>query len=83
MIILLRVIRMLVGYLCVSSADDRQVFDLQRDALLTAGMDARHLDGSINGVSWAGCSLVGLAERLSTTCGNDGRSPKRAGRGGS
>lgn len=34
---------MLVGYMRVSSADDRQVFDLQCDALLAAGVDARHL----------------------------------------
>ena len=37
---------MLVGYMRVSSADDRQSVDLQRDALLAAGVDARqlHLD---------------------------------------
>nr|WP_294519485.1 recombinase family protein [uncultured Rhodopila sp.] len=34
---------MLVGYMCVSSSGDRQVLDLQRDALLAAGVDARHL----------------------------------------
>ena len=34
---------MLVGYLRVSSADDRQSVDLQRDALLEAGVDERHL----------------------------------------
>jgi DNA invertase Pin-like site-specific DNA recombinase len=34
---------MLVGYMRVSSDGDRQVLDLQRDALLTAGVDARHL----------------------------------------
>jgi DNA invertase Pin-like site-specific DNA recombinase len=34
---------MLVGYMRVSSADDRQSVDLQRDALLAAGVDARHL----------------------------------------
>ena len=34
---------MLVGYLRVSSADERQSVDLQRDALLTAGVDERHL----------------------------------------
>ena len=33
---------MLVGYLRVSSADDRQTVDLQRDALLVAGVDERH-----------------------------------------
>ena len=34
---------MLVGYMRVSSTDDRQSVDLQRDALLTAGVDERHL----------------------------------------
>src|ERR1039458_434404 len=34
---------MLVGYMRVSTDGDRQVLDLQRDALLAAGIDARHL----------------------------------------
>ncbi len=34
---------MLVGYMRVSSADDRQSTDLQRDALLAAGVDPRHI----------------------------------------
>ena len=34
---------MLVGYMRVSSADDRQTVDLQRDALVAAGVDERHL----------------------------------------
>ncbi len=34
---------MLVGYMRVSSADDRQSVDLQRDALISAGIDERHL----------------------------------------
>jgi DNA invertase Pin-like site-specific DNA recombinase len=34
---------MLVGYMRVSSDGDRQVLDLQRDALLSAGVDERHL----------------------------------------
>jgi len=34
---------MLVGYMRVSSDSDRQTTDLQRDALLTAGIDERHL----------------------------------------
>ncbi len=34
---------MLVGYMRVSSDTDRQSTDLQRDALLEAGVDARHL----------------------------------------
>jgi len=34
---------MLVGYMRVSSDGDRQLLDLQRDALLNAGVDERHL----------------------------------------
>ena len=34
---------MLVGYMRVSSTDERQSVDLQRDALLTARVDERHL----------------------------------------
>jgi DNA invertase Pin-like site-specific DNA recombinase len=34
---------MLVGYMRVSKADGSQVTDLQRDALLAAGVDSRHL----------------------------------------
>jgi len=34
---------MLVGYMRVSTDNDRQVMDLQRDALLVAGVDGRHL----------------------------------------
>lgn len=34
---------MLIGYMRVSSLDDRQSVDLQRDALLAAGVDERHL----------------------------------------
>ncbi len=34
---------MLVGYMRVSTEGDRQVMDLQRDALLAAGIDERHL----------------------------------------
>jgi DNA invertase Pin-like site-specific DNA recombinase len=34
---------MLVGYMRVSSDSDRQNTDLQRDALLAAGVDPRHL----------------------------------------
>ncbi len=34
---------MLVGYMRVSKTDGSQVLDLQRDALLSAGVDARHL----------------------------------------
>lgn len=34
---------MLIGYMRVSTADDRQSVDLQRDALVAAGVDERHL----------------------------------------
>jgi DNA invertase Pin-like site-specific DNA recombinase len=34
---------MMVGYMRVSTTGDRQVMDLQRDALLGAGVDERHL----------------------------------------
>ena len=34
---------MLIGYMRVSSESDRQKADLQRDALLAAGIDERHL----------------------------------------
>ncbi len=34
---------MLVGYMRISKADGSQVTDLQRDALLAAGVDDRHL----------------------------------------
>ena len=34
---------MLIGYMRVSSESDRQTTDLQRDALLAAGVDERHL----------------------------------------
>lgn len=34
---------MLIGYMRVSKADGSQVLDLQRDALLGAGVEAEHL----------------------------------------
>ena len=34
---------MLAGYMRVSTEGDRQVMDLQRDALLACGVDERHL----------------------------------------
>jgi DNA invertase Pin-like site-specific DNA recombinase len=34
---------LLVGYTRVSTTDERQSVDLQRDALLAAGLDERHL----------------------------------------
>ena len=41
---------MLVGYMRVSTDNDRQVLDLQRDALLSAGVDERQLfDDHVSG----------------------------------
>ena len=41
---------MLVGYMRVPTDGDRQTFDLQRDALLAAGVDERHLfDDRVSG----------------------------------
>lgn len=41
---------MLVGYMRVSTDNDRQVLDLQRDALLSTGVDERHLfDDHVSG----------------------------------
>ena len=34
---------MLIGYMRVSSAGERQSVDLQRDALIAAGVDERHV----------------------------------------
>jgi DNA invertase Pin-like site-specific DNA recombinase len=34
---------MLIGYMRVSTEGDRRVLDLQRDALVSAGVDERHL----------------------------------------
>jgi hypothetical protein len=34
---------MLIGYMRVSTSGNRQVLDLQRDALIAAGVDERHL----------------------------------------
>src|SRR4051812_2687650 len=40
---ILRFSVMLIGYMRVSSSDERQVVDLQLDALLAAGVDERYL----------------------------------------
>ena len=53
---------MLVGYMRVSSGSDRQSTDLQRDALLAAGVDARHLFE--DRVSGAKDDRSGLAQTL-------------------
>jgi DNA invertase Pin-like site-specific DNA recombinase len=53
---------MLVGYMRVSTDNDRQVLDLQRDALLSAGVDERHLfDDHVSGSRG---DRVGLAKAL-------------------
>ncbi|MCY4563927.1 MAG: recombinase family protein [Gammaproteobacteria bacterium] len=53
---------MLVGYMRVSSDSDRQTTDLQRDALLGAGVDERHLFE--DKASGARSDRSGLAEAL-------------------
>src|SRR3954454_16684545 len=53
---------MLVGYMRVSTESDRQVLDLQRDALLSAGVDERHLFE--DRVSGSRGDRVGLAKAL-------------------
>ena len=53
---------MLVGYMRVSTDSDRQVLDLQRDALLSAGVDERHLFE--DRVSGSRGDRVGLAKAL-------------------
>ncbi|MCC4622665.1 recombinase family protein [Xanthomonas cassavae CFBP 4642] len=53
---------MLIGYMRVSSDSDRQSTDLQRDALLAAGVDARHLFE--DRISGAKDDRAGLAKAL-------------------
>jgi DNA invertase Pin-like site-specific DNA recombinase len=53
---------MLVGYMRVSTDGERQVFDLQRDALLSAGVDERHLFE--DRISGSRDVRVGLAKAL-------------------
>lgn len=53
---------MFVGYVRVSSETDRQNFDLQRDALLAAGVDSRHLFE--DRASGARADRPGLAQAL-------------------
>ena len=48
---------MLVGYMRVSSYGGRQILDLQRDALLAAGIDERHLFED-HASRWGGASLA-------------------------
>lgn len=60
---------MLIGYMRVSSESDRQSTDLQRDALLAAGVDARHLfeDRAFG----AKDHRSGLAQALKFVCPGD------------
>jgi len=53
---------MLIGYMRVSTANDRQSTDLQRDALVAAGVDARHVFE--DRASGAKDSRPGLAQAL-------------------
>ena len=53
---------MLIGYMRVSTDGDRQVLDLQRDALLAAGVDERHLFE--DRASGSRDNRTGLAEAL-------------------
>jgi DNA invertase Pin-like site-specific DNA recombinase len=60
---------MLVGYMRVSSGSDRQSTDLQRDALLAAGVDPRHLFE--DHASGAKDDRTGLARALEFVCPGD------------
>ncbi len=53
---------MLIGYMRVSTANDRQSTDLQHDALVAAGVDARHVFE--DRASGAKDSRPGLAKAL-------------------
>lgn len=60
---------MLVGYVRVSTADDRQNTDLQRDALLAAGVDERNIyDDNASG---AHDDRPGLKQCLEYLCPGD------------
>ena len=59
---------MLVGYMRVSSDSDRQTTDLQRDALLSAGVDSRHLTNLAAGDTSVGSTPgSGASHRLIST----------------
>ena len=62
---------MLVGYMRVSSADDRQTVDLQRDALVAAGVDPRNLhtdkaSGARDDLKARGIAFRSLTEQMDT-----------------
>jgi DNA invertase Pin-like site-specific DNA recombinase len=60
---------MLIGYMRVSSDNDRQTTDLQRDALLAAGVDPRHLFE--DKASGARDDRQGLKQALEYVCAGD------------
>ncbi len=60
---------MLIGYMRVSSDNDRQTTDLQRDALLAAGVDPRHLFE--DKASGARDDRQGLKQALDYVCEGD------------
>jgi DNA invertase Pin-like site-specific DNA recombinase len=60
---------MLVGYMQVSQDNDRQTTDLQRDALIEAGVDERHLfEDKASGLR---DDRPGLAQALDYVCPGD------------
>lgn len=61
---------MLIGYMRASTDSDRQVLDLQRDALLSAGVDERHLFE--DRVSGSRGDRAGLAKALAFLRPGDG-----------
>lgn len=67
---------MLVGYMRVSSESDRQTTHLQRDALLEAGVDARHLFE--DRASGAKDDRPGLAKALEFVCPGSRPSTRRS-----
>ena len=59
---------MLVGYMRVSSDPDRQTTDLQRDALLSAGVDSRHLfEDHASGAKDDRCGLAKALEFVTSS----------------
>lgn len=58
---------MLVGYMRVSSGSERQTTNLQRDALMAAGVDSRHLFE--DHASGAKDDRTGLSAALAFTSG--------------
>jgi DNA invertase Pin-like site-specific DNA recombinase len=66
---------MLIGYQRVSKADGSQTTALQRDALLTAGVDMAHLyedhaSGRLDGRPGMGAALKALRAGVTLWCGS-------------